>query len=588
MDVSKIRERSVYRPVRQTQSVGRANKHRLLVVARVLLAIPLGCLSVSDATARSSYGPSVDSACLAFNGTQPYADFEAQNPNDPCAFCHVPSPGSKATRVDPEWTWWQNQFTQITNFCPEQTNQAPDGAIAAPANNATFNVGSAVAFSGTGSDPDNNTPFTYQWNFGGAATNSTLQNPTVTLNNTGTFSVTFTVTDSLGRADPSPATIVISVTDPNANRPPNGTIDTPANNVSVNVGDAVAFSGSGSDPDNNTPLTYLWTFGGAAADSSLQSPEVTFSNPGIYTVSFTVTDSLGLSDPTPDTRTVSVGTGGTACSDQDNDMFSPDGGVCGPIDCNDFDASVNPGSVEACGDGVDNDCNGDIDGSDAHCNGGECLADLLREVAINSAYWDSSERELKVKGIWTTPGATVEIFDAITGEFVGSTTVRTYSGDDSHEDDEHGGEASGGGFYWEFEKEHLDVVPCRVRVEIEGRFGERDVAYAPSNCSGKPPAFNNPPQANDDQASTRPREAVKIDVLANDTDSDGDRLTIIVFTQPEHGVVTKDENRLVYTPSRRFVGSDRFGYTVSDGHGGTDTAQVTVTVQGRTRERDDR
>ena len=40
------------------------------------------------------------------------------------------------------------------------------------------------------------------------------------------------------------------------------------------------------------------------------------------------------------------------------DGFSFEGGYCGPTDCDDGDASVNPGAPEACGDGFDNDCDG--------------------------------------------------------------------------------------------------------------------------------------------------------------------------------------------------------------------------------------
>ncbi len=63
------------------------------------------------------------------------------------------------------------------------------------------------------------------------------------------------------------------------------------------------------------------------------------------------------------------------------------------------------------------------------------------------------------------------------------------------------------------------MAPCRVRVEINGRSGERDVAYAPANCSGKPPATNNPPVANADTATTKQDVPVNITVLANDTDA---------------------------------------------------------------------
>ena len=101
-----------------------------------------------------------------------------------------------------------------------------------------------------GSDPDNNTPLSYAWNFGGGAANSTLQSPSITFITAGTFTVTLTVTDNLNRADPTPATITIIVKDPNANQAPDGTINEPASNSAITVGGSLNFAGTGSDPDN--------------------------------------------------------------------------------------------------------------------------------------------------------------------------------------------------------------------------------------------------------------------------------------------------------------------------------------------------
>jgi hypothetical protein len=58
------------------------------------------------------------------------------------------------------------------------------------------------------------------------------------------------------------------------------------------------------------------------------------------------------------------------CTDGDNDTYSPEGKSCGPVDCDDAVAAINPGATEVCDDGVDNDCDGDIDAADADCGGG--------------------------------------------------------------------------------------------------------------------------------------------------------------------------------------------------------------------------
>ena len=90
---------------------------------------------------------------------------------------------------------------------------------------------------------------------------------------------------------------------------------------------------------------------------------------------------------------------------------------------------------------------------------------------------------------------------------------------------------------------------------------------------------NNPPIAVDDDASTQEDVAVIIDVLSNDSDPDGDSLTVASVTQPSNGSVVINANEtMAYTPDNNFNGSDNFNYTLSDGTGWTDTATVTVSV----------
>jgi hypothetical protein len=92
---------------------------------------------------------------------------------------------------------------------------------------------------------------------------------------------------------------------------------------------------------------------------------------------------------------------------------------------------------------------------------------------------------------------------------------------------------------------------------------------------------NQPPVAVNDAAATPSGQPVTIDVLANDSDPDGDPLTIISTTQPVNGgSVQISGNSIIYTPARGFTGTDGFTYTISDGRGGTATANVVVVVLG--------
>ena len=68
---------------------------------------------------------------------------------------------------------------------------------------------------------------------------------------------------------------------------------------------------------------------------------------------------------------------GEGCTDVDGDLFSPEGGACGPVDCNDQDPAANPWALEdstqKCQDGIDNDCDGAIDARDTGCGGPGCV-----------------------------------------------------------------------------------------------------------------------------------------------------------------------------------------------------------------------
>lgn len=95
-------------------------------------------------------------------------------------------------------------------------------------------------------------------------------------------------------------------------------------------------------------------------------------------------------------------------------------------------------------------------------------------------------------------------------------------------------------------------------------------------------APNREPEANSDRVTTEYQTAVTIDVLGNDSDPDGDRLSVSIETQPRNGsVVVNDDGRAIYRPNAKFFGTDRFTYAISDGKGGTATATVTVTVKKR-------
>ena len=90
---------------------------------------------------------------------------------------------------------------------------------------------------------------------------------------------------------------------------------------------------------------------------------------------------------------------------------------------------------------------------------------------------------------------------------------------------------------------------------------------------------NMAPQAVNDSAATNEDEAVTINVLANDSDPDGDNLTVTGVSQGNLGTISiLGSTNVLYTPLENHHSSDTFTYTISDGRGGTDQATVTVTI----------
>jgi len=94
-----------------------------------------------------------------------------------------------------------------------------------------------------------------------------------------------------------------------------------------------------------------------------------------------------------------------------------------------------------------------------------------------------------------------------------------------------------------------------------------------------PPPPNQPPVALDDSTSTAEDTSAEISILGNDSDPDGDALTVTIpATSTQGGALSLNNGNVTYTPVLDFNGSDSFSYTLSDGRGGSDTGSVTLMV----------
>ena len=98
--------------------------------------------------------------------------------------------------------------------------------------------------------------------------------------------------------------------------------------------------------------------------------------------------------------------------------------------------------------------------------------------------------------------------------------------------------------------------------------------------TGAPETGNKAPDTEADTAATTPGTAVTINVLANDTDPDGDALTVTSVSRPQFGQATTNGQTVTYRSNPTFRGVDTFSYFVSDGKDGVAANSVTVTVSG--------
>ncbi|MDC0657513.1 Ig-like domain-containing protein [Leisingera sp. SS27] len=86
------------------------------------------------------------------------------------------------------------------------------------------------------------------------------------------------------------------------------------------------------------------------------------------------------------------------------------------------------------------------------------------------------------------------------------------------------------------------------------------------------------PVAVNDSATTAEDTSVVINVIANDTELDGEGLSVTAVTGAANGQVQFSGGRITFTPDADFNGAEQLTYTVSDGNGGTATATVDITV----------
>jgi uncharacterized repeat protein (TIGR01451 family) len=109
----------------------------------------------------------------------------------------------------------------------------------------------------------------------------------------------------------------------------------------------------------------------------------------------------------------------------------------------------------------------------------------------------------------------------------------------------------------------------------------QDAAGNTSQATFNVTVLHTPPIALDDTLSvTENAPAQTVLVLANDSDVDGDTLAVTAVGPAGHGTAAFTPSAVTYQPAPSYAGPDSFSYTIDDGHGGSATASVLVTVTG--------
>ncbi len=139
-------------------------------------------------------------------------------------------------------------------------------------------------------------------------------------------------------------------------------------------------------------------------------------------------------------------------------------------------------------------------------------------------------------------------------------------------------------------KDNTLEVSCDIDQSTYNSIGNNvyftitDTTLAEANVSNNILVAKNPyiknvaPQGDADVASVNEDESVSIDVLANDSDLNGDVISIESFTQPGNGTVALVDGKLLYTPIADYNGSDSFSYSVTDSELTTSNVVVSMDV----------
>ena len=181
--------------------------------------------------------------------------------------------------------------TTVTVTAP---NQAPVPVIV-----ATPTSGAApllVTVNGASSTDPDGSIVSYAWNFGNGQTSSSPTAST-TYTSQGSYTIRLTVTDDAGVSRSVTRSIIVGA----ANQRPNAMFSAIPTSGPAPLLVSVDATGS-NDPDGQI-ASYAWNFGNGATGTGLRT-QTTYTTPGIYVITLTVTDNRGATSTATETVVV--------------------------------------------------------------------------------------------------------------------------------------------------------------------------------------------------------------------------------------------------------------------------------------------
>lgn len=195
--------------------------------------------------------------------------------------------GTTRMRVSMKWNGTQTacetfSYGEVEDYTVEFGGTVTPPVAEFSASATTINEGDSVNFT----DLSTNSPTEWLWSFtGGTPVSSTVQNPSVTYNSAGVYTVSLEATNA-GGSDTETKTNYITV-----NAVGSAPVaDFTASATTVTEGQSIDFT----DLSTNTPTSWSWTFeGGTPGTSTAQNPTITYNTQGTYYVELTAANAFG-------------------------------------------------------------------------------------------------------------------------------------------------------------------------------------------------------------------------------------------------------------------------------------------------------